>query len=481
MERSGQHRQVFFCVLSTLVLFIACSAYAGDERSGIAGVSMARTFVASSRGLDAIGTNPANLALGDDNRNVTFTIIPPFGLSFRSDFLNYEIYNDYFTGVDTGGSQRVAKFLTDADKDRILSIFPSGLAETHADIDVRIFGITIHSDYLGSIGLAVTERLALNFDMPRDYARFILFGLDSLGSSYVFTGTDERSWWLREYSLSYARKLPDLQFAKNVVAGITIKYVHGYGYVGTDHYNATFANSRDLDSIGNFIGYTAAGSADFTLIRSGIDAFGEGKTSFTPFPTPAGTGYGVDIGFAAEVFQGVRAAFSVTDIGSITWTLNTKERVGTGRFTITNPTAQEQRDSVENAFKGEERAIGEFSTPLATALHFGGSVQFDETGWTPWLPGRLLLAAEVQQGFNSSPGNTTRPRVSLGMEYRPVGFFPLRTGVSFGGADRFNWAVGFGFDLTYFTLDLGTENIAAVFTPNSFNQFSIGLGMRFKI
>jgi len=481
MDYGGRHKQFFPCLVGIHFFFIVCTAYAGDERASIAGVSMARTFVASSRGLEAIGTNPANLALGDHNRNVTFTLVPPFGASFGSDFLNYQIYNDYFTGVDTGGSKRAGKYLSDADKERILSIFPSGLAETHADIDVRLFGITVHSDYLGSFGFAVTERLAFNFDMPRDYARFILYGLDSLGSSYDFRGTDERGWWLREYSLSYARKLPDLSFATNIVGGITLKLVHGYGYVGTDHYNATFGNTVIRDSSGNIAGYKLEGNADFSLIRSGIDAFGEGKTSFNPFPTPAGSGFGVDIGFSAEVLQGVRAAFSITDIGSITWSQNTRERVGIGRFTITNPSAQSQRDSLENAFKGEERVKGDFSTPLATALRFGGSVQLDETGWTPWLPGRLLLAAEIQQGFNTSPGNTTRPRISLGMEYRPVLFFPLRSGVSFGGSDRFNWALGFGFDLTYFTLDLGTENITAAFTPNSFNQFSIGLGMRVKI
>lgn len=470
-----------------LVLLSMTNGFGGGERSNIRGVSMGRTFVASARGLEAIGTNPANLALGDDDRNVTFTLVPPFGLSIGSDFLDYEIYNDFFTGEDSAGTgKRISKILQPADKERILSLFPSGLAETHFDLDLRVFGLTIHNNFLGNIGLAVSERVSINFDMPRDYARFALNGLDSAGSSYDFGGTDARAWWLREYSLSYAHTLPDLVIVKNVAAGFTVKLIHGLGYVGTDHYNATFSNSQVRDVNGNFIGYRLDGSFDFRLLRSGINEVVnviEGRDTsiqFTPFPSPAGSGIGVDLGVTGEVLPGIRAAVSVTDIGSITWNLNTKERVGNAKITITNPTSKAQQDSLEQAFKGEERETGEFSTSLATALHVGGSVQLDETGWAPWVPGRLLVAIEYQQGFNKSPGNTTRPRIGVGVEYRPIGFLPLRTGVSIGGQDRFNWAMGFGFDLTYFTFDLGTENIGALFT-NSFNLFSIGVGMRFKI
>ena len=472
-----QHLRQIILGLALFLLSLS-SALAGGEKASIAGISMARTFVASSRGLEAIGTNPANLALGDNDRTVTFTLIPPFGLGFRSDFLDYEIYNDFFTGVDTGGTKRAARYLTAADKERILSVFPSGLAETHFDFDVRIFGLTVHAGNLGSLGLAVTERVASNFELPRDYARFALEGLDTTGTQFDLSGTDARAWWLREYSLSYARMLPDLVFAHNVAVGITLKMIHGYGYVGTDHYNAHFSSRPDPNALA---GYRLDADVDFLFRRSGIDAFESSNTSISPIPDPAGTGYGLDIGVSGEVHQGVRAAISVTDIGNISWMKNTKEQFGNAIISMTNPTSKEQQDSLETAFKGNERNAGEFSTPLAMSLHVGASIQVDETQWLPWIPGRLLLSLEYQQGFNKSPGNSTRPRAALGMEYRPIGFLPLRTGISAGGADRFNWAFGFGFDLGAFTFDLGTENFAMLFTPNSFNQFSVGMGMRIKI
>lgn len=484
----ARHKSLSSCKLIIFLLFFAEISYAGGERTSIAGMSMARTLVASARGMDALGANPANLALGDDNSTVTFTLIPPFALSIGSDFLDYEIYNEYFTGVDTGGTERASKYLRDADKERILSIFPAGIAETHMDIDLRLFAVTIHDNSFGSFGFAVNDKVAYNFDIPRDYARFVLTGLDSAGSSYDFRGTNVRGWWLREYNFSYARILPDLGFAKNIVAGVSVKLLHGYGYIGTERYSATFANHLERDLNGNFIGYRLVGNSDFRLLRSGIDIITFGEEGFDIlskgnllFPNPAGSGFGLDLGMSGEFFSGINLALSLFDIGSVTWTLDPKEITGISTFSMTNPTSKVQQDSLERAFKGNEQAIGKFSTSLATGLRVGGSLRLDETPWMPWLAGQFLLAFEYEQGFNNAPGNTTRPRGSLGVEYRPIGFFPIRTGISIGGLDRFNWAMGFGFDFSVFTLDVGTENIAILITPKSFNLFSFGLGMKLKI
>jgi hypothetical protein len=97
------------------------------------------------------------------------------------------------------------------------------------------------------------------------------------------------------------------------------------------------------------------------------------------------------------------------------------------------------------------------------------------------FPGQMLLAFEYQQGFNHSPGNTTRPRVSLGAEWRPWRWIPIRSGVSFGGINRFNWAAGFGLDFNFLNLNLGTENFGMLFYPSSYNQLSVGLEMLFRI
>jgi len=515
----------FAIILAIVVIADSVSptrALAGDERASIAGVGMARTFVATARGLEAIGTNPADLTLphrgryieyehrtvthdslavtrdstGNESTQtisvvhdtlieirqtppaVTFTLIPSFGLNLRTDFVNYDIYNQYFTGLDTGGSTRASFHLNDADKNNVLGIFPAGIAETHSDIDVRLFGLTIHNDFLGDIGLTITDRAALNFDLPRDYVRFAFFGLDTLGSSYDLSGTNVRAWYLREYAFSYAHRLPDLKFIKELSAGFSLKLIQGYAVAITDKYNARFGNTLTSDSLGQR--YILNGSIDFKVLRAESDNFTQ-KSSFTPFPTPAGKGFGIDLGVSGQILQGIQVGLSVTDIGSVDWTENTKQTTATAAINMTNLAASDQAESLKTAFKGNDTTTGSFSTPLPTSLRLGAAIQVDHLPFVSWFPGQWLLAFEYQQGFNNSPGNSTRARLSFGTEYRPVSFLPLRTGISFGGIDRFNWAGGFGLDFNVFVWNFGTENIGVLFTPSSYQQLSFGTSMLIRI
>lgn len=126
---------------------------AGNDRVSGRTIGMARTFTASSRGLDALGLNPANLALDDRGSTVTFQIAP-FGVRAGSDLLNYQIYQDYFTGEDStdasgnpafdqnGKTVRVGKKLSQSDKDVILGLFPGGIAHTQFNFDITEFGLT---------------------------------------------------------------------------------------------------------------------------------------------------------------------------------------------------------------------------------------------------------------------------------------------------------------------------------------------------
>ena len=524
------YRRHFALLLIVMIaqFFVSAQLRAGNEGHNIAGISMARAFVASARGLEAIGTNPANLTLPykgsafeyklerltrdslveksdsaghttydviqvkydtliltrETPPTVSFTLLPSFSFDFRTDFINYDIYNQYFTGVDDGTGNFVSRHLTDDDKNSILGLFPSGLAETHSNFDLRIFGLTIHNDFLGDIGLSITDHAAFNLDIPKDYLSIWLFGLDTLGSSYDLSGTNIRAWYLREYALTYARNLPMVKFVKDFSAGFSFKIVHGYAVVMTDKYNATFGSHIGPNSIP-----TLDGNIDFRILRSQSDNFPQfhnsvgtvdqqQQSSMSPFPTPAGTGFGVDLGVAGEIFNGIRAAISITDIGSINWTANTMQTVGSKTFHMTNPTGGSQSDTLKDALNGKDTTADAFSMPLPTSMRIGAAIHVDELFW--W-PGHMLVSIEYQQGFNTSPGNTTHPRLAVGAEWRLIPFLPLRSGVSFGGADRFNWAAGFGLDFGGFAWNFGTENIALVATPHSYQQLSFGMSMMVRI
>ncbi|TAK58372.1 MAG: hypothetical protein EPO24_08505 [Bacteroidetes bacterium] len=520
---TNRTKQYFFLLISMLLL--AVIALPAGERTHIGGVSLARAFVGYARGLEAIGTNPANLtlphrepprgwitetipydstvtvkdSLGNDStyvieltRDTTWLVeyfppavsfsIPAFswGTNFGSDFINYDIYKEYFTGVPDidGDGERDPRYLNDDDKNKILELFPSGLSETHFDFELRAFGFTVHNDFIGDIGMSVTEKVAANLDLPKDYMRFFFFGLDSLGSFYDFDGTSIRGWHLREYALSYARKLPMLNYKHfyNVSAGLGLKLVHGYEVAITEKYNASFANKPNPNG-----GWDLIGNFDTRILRSTSFNPDDDNEEYNPIGSPAGTGIGIDLGIGADVYQAIRAGFSITDIGSITWTKNTKETIGNASFVMTNPTQQEQFDSLKDAFTGKDTTTGEFSTTLPTAMRLGAAIQVDQLPFIGSFPGELLVSIEYHQGFNLSPGNTTRARFAIGTEYRPARWIPIRTGISMGGVDRFNWAAGFGLDFGGFNWNFGTENFGLLFSPNNWDQASFGMSMIVRI
>ncbi len=468
--------------LTTLSLWILLmmaepqAAFAGGgNRSNVRGMGMARTYTAVAGGIDAVGVNPANLALFDRGTTVTFSVAP-MGFHVGNNFLDLETYSTYFTGVDTGGPKRVGKYLTEADKQDILNRFPSdGIGRIDMDYDLKLLSVSFRDASLGGFAFAVGERLSVNADMPRDYIKFILEGTVP-GSVYSFQDTKVKAWWIREYSLSYAHLVPGISFLPSCSVGGSVKLLQGFGYFGIEKFDNVISSGDST----NF--YTLTAALDMRILRSGTDILNpESNVSFTLFPAPVGSGFGFDVGIAADLDEVWSVGISVTDIGRINWKTNAIETVMDSVLTISNLSSEEQQDSLQNSMKGRDRAISGFVTPLPTALHVGLAFRVHRAFNSTSFPGTLLLALDYNQGFNDMPGNTMRPRLSVGAEYKPLPWLPIRTGLSFLGTDGINWAGGIGLNFSNFDIDLSTENFESVVAPNTARQLSVAFGLKLRI
>jgi hypothetical protein len=203
------------------------------------------------------------------------------------------------------------------------------------------------------------------------------------------------------------------------------------------------------------------------------------KSSFNIFPSPAGTGFGFDVGFAGLLNNKWRFALALTDVGSIKWTKNVAEFTSFGYVYLDDLTNREQRDSVKETVTTGSRKVDYVNTNLATALRAGVSYLFDG-GIKSW-PGSLLLAFDYNQGFNDMPGNSLEPRFSIGAEWKPMDYFPyLRTGFSYGGGRGFNWAFGLGIDAGIVDLHFATSDMQTFIITNSSKAVSVSLGSRWK-
>jgi hypothetical protein len=459
-----------------LVVSLISTVSAGD-RISLRALGMGRTAVAATRGTDAIGINPANIAIPDIGHFNLSLIQSSFRIS--TELFTYDIYQKYFTGVDTGGTKRAPKYLTQQDKDDIRSQLPDNPV-TKINVESMIVGVSFQTAVLGGIGFAVIEHAGVNFALSRDFFDMVyLQGLPS-NAKYVFDGTSFNAWWYREYNVSYGRKLPvEIPFLNDLYVGAAVKFIRGYGIFQTSKNNSSIENKIALTDTGK---NSIIGNFDFLARRAGVDFFNNDSSnkSFTPMPDPVGHGTGFDLGFSAEFIDGLRLGLSVTDIGKITWDKNVMESVGGGQITFSGYT-KEIVDSAKNVIKGKNRQGESFSTSLPTVLRIGATAESEKLPFLKFLPGRLLLAAEYAQGLNESLGNTTKPRVSLGMEYRIIPLLPLRSGLLVGGGDKLRWAFGFGLDFHYFSLDFATDNFGMFFSPKNFQVFSLSLGMKFRV
>lgn len=465
-------------VIIPVVLFSVTSfaQYGSNGVKDARSVGMGKTHNAVSSGLFSVGINPANLLLNDQNNFEIATLLPlpTVSLGTGSDFISFDEFNYYFGGVN--GEPR---YLTEDDKRKLNSLFENGgLLFASANAELFSFSYKPEND-IGIFALSVYDFASMRVNIPNAIIDAALSG-NPEGTTFNLDEGEIKGWWIRNYALSYARKFPEVNLLNNFSAGISFKLVHGFSYVGT-HKNSTHFTTGQ--------GAVITGQTDLTGYSSFSDNFGvkykfdsvptKSGSDFSLFPSPAGSGFGVDIGFAGSLDNKWRFALAVTDIGSINWTQNVAEFSSFGYIYLNDLTNREQRDSVKEIITGDSRKIDNVSTSLATSLRYGAAYFFGSElkNW----PGSLMLAFDYNQGFNDMPGNSTKPRFSIGGEWKPMDYFPyLRTGFSYGGGRGFNWAFGLGIDAGLLELHFATSDMQSVFAPNSSRAVSVSLSSRWK-
>jgi hypothetical protein len=461
-------------LLLVFPMVFTVQTYAGDQTS-MRGLGMGRAAVASTRGTDAIGVNPANLALTDVG-NVQVSLAPT-SFYVSTELFNYNIYKQYFTGVDTGSGTYTSKLLNEEDK-QIIRDQMSSLPATRLQLESMIAGISFRIPMVGGIGIAIIEHAGATMILARDY--FDLLYLEGLqeNKQYAFDGTSFEAWWYREYNVSYGRRIPiKASFLQDVEAGVSVKVLQGFGIFQTTQSNGSLRNQTAVtDSTLN----TLTTDIHFTTRHAGVNFFdGNSTDSFTPFPTPVGSGMGFDFGFSARLKNGMRVAASVTDLGSIQWKSNIVESYSDRSYSYTGYD-NTVKDSITNLFNGTNREGTSFTTALPTVLHVGCMAESKTIPLLRYLPGNMLLSFEYAQGFNNSFGNTEQARFSLGMEYRLIPLLVFRSGAITGGGQPFNWTFGAGLDLRYLAIDVATNSGGLLFSHQQSFALSAGVGLKLR-
>jgi hypothetical protein len=165
----------------------------------------------------------------------------------------------------------------------------------------------------------------------------------------------------------------------------------------------------------------------------------------------------------------------------VNWSKELEEMRADSTLVVDSPLDADQRDAVEDAVKGRRNPGTPFTTSLPATLRVGVALAVHELPAFGAMPGELLVGLDYNQGLTELPGTTMTPRVSVGLEYKPQGWVMVRSGVSVGGMDNFNVALGLGIHVGPFGFDIASENTGWLFAPKSFSHGSLAVGMQIAL
>jgi hypothetical protein len=459
-----------------VILSLSCYSFAQFGSVGIVdakSMSLGKTYNANTDGIYSIGINPANMMFSPSSHFEFSTVLPLPALSMRvgTNFMSFDDFNYFFGGVNGN-----ARYLTSSDKQKLFGLFSnSGKVFMNASFTTFSAMYKANSE-VGAFGFSMADFIGGGFTVPKAIVDLGLNG-NNPGQVYSFNDVDAQGWWIREYSLSYARELPEIRqsFFDKIAVGLSIKMVQGFAYFGVDHVNTNLTTGT-----GNQLSFTSqwmiksAFSSDFGKIYD-YDSLNTSKSSVGPFLTPAGTGVGLDFGVSAAYDKVWRFSLAITDIGKINWDQNTAEYSGNGNISITDLTDSTQRQNLQDTLRGKGHATSGFSTDLPTAFRLGASYNLVDV-----IPGTLLVAMDYNQGFNNVPGNSKIARWSLGADWGPFGWLNVRTGFSVGGVDGFGWAFGIGLNTGTLEFFFATSDMNQVVIGNSAKMFTVSIGSRWN-
>ena len=411
-------------ILAVMVFLFICGynrTFARDNVSVARAVGMGGAYTALSRGIDAARWNPANLGLKNN---------PKFSLNFIS--VGIRFANTSFSRNDY--NLYSGAFLDQNDISAILDkVSDSGL-RVDASGEIR----ALSCSYRQFAFVLTGEGLASGL-IAKDYLDLILNGND-FDREYSFNSTQAVGYVISKAIIATGFPIRN-PYVNEFTIGMSLKYLRGFAFGSLDESNGSFITWRNgIDAEGRVIGRYAKG----------------------------GTGFGIDLGFAAVFKPTWTCGITIKNIGtSIRWSQHVREEE---IFYLARLVTVESADE-DTLFDYENisRELLSFRSSLPKQLRIG--VAHESTLWNMTFD----LLIEWRQRRHLSPW----PRYALGAEYLKFQKFPLRCGIAVGGVRGISPSIGIGFRLKKFKFDLGFSYQRAVL-PFTAKGVTIALATGFE-
>lgn len=357
----------------------ANTAYAQVPAASAAGFSMGGNYTAVARGYDAIGYNPANLALGKPSS---------FGLSVLSGSVNSGINPIKFSDFKTHENTLVPvatreSWLQQIGNDRESGGMSAGLSLVA--LNIKNFG--------AQVGVIGGGEVNLN----QDAAEAILFGnAGRTGSAknFNFSGSNANGSLFGVGAVSYGIPVSRNQNGDQVAFGVTAKYIRGLAAARASDNGST----TTPDEI----------AVEFPAIYTDSNHVGN-----------AGSGFGVDLGLS---WAKAGMTYSVTArnvVNTFAWETDAfTSRPGGFRF-----------DGTNNNSNFDEVPYGQAPAAMRAAFE-AEKFKPEIAAGVARRSGDLLISADASQRLGDGINLSPKMHVGVGAEYTGLSFLALRAGAA---------------------------------------------------
>lgn len=429
--------KILYQTLSIVLFFMFGSVEkilaGGGGESDARAVAMGRANTAVAENTEAYLWNPANLGLASKNSDQMILQIFAGGFRVGNNVLSIPNYNKYN-----------GRAFSSKDKKDFLDLF-GGDQSLHAngDGEVRVLGFQYRN-----YSLNVKLEGAGYTKVPKDIFDMALSNYDVGSKKLEGNGNGGGDAFLNvSMSAGYPIKNVFSSIIKEMSAGMTLKYVRGFG-------NFTMSDMHGIVE-----------KSDSIITRG----------SYTTRESRGGSGFGIDLGLAAKIDRRWTVGVSVMNaVSQMTWSKQNKLRKGSFSVRADDVFDIDFRDSEKDSLSSQYNSdktdtsytIGSYTRKLPMILRAGVGYQYNK---------KLLLTGDIEHFLNKSSG-TTVPRIAAGAEYRTSDYVLLRGGMSLGGDNRgFNVAGGAGFLWGKTTIDIGTNNLEGLII---LRRFSFALNIK---
>ncbi|MFD2721553.1 DUF5723 family protein [Hymenobacter monticola] len=470
----------FYYALLALGLALPGSAWAQNELSNFSAAGRGGVINTFAQGYQAIGVNPANLGRAGAPL-VSFTI-GEFGAGGASRSLTQNI----FKNIITADSQP----LTAAQRTELVGAL-SGPDVLNLNVDATTVGFAVAlPNGLGGIAFSNRLRNSLHLGLNPNAADILVNGQNAAivrqyyptantsGSptptnpnaplvSTVLDGTSIQLASTSEYNVSYGLEVLSKD-GLHASIGVGYRYIQGLGIVDVRAESGSLYAFTALSPVFDIDYGTLSSNPNFNSVReSGVF-------------NSVGNGHGFDFGLAVEVGKGLRLGASVTDIGNMTWTGNvvtaTDQRLqqlqsqGATTYDIFSSLADQFDTDKQTLFTYE--AAKERKAALPGKFRFGAGMRVSSL---------VEVGVDVTTPLNKVAGNLTSSFVGLGVDFKPVNWIRLSSGVSGGAGYGASLPLGLTFVTPVWEAGFSSRDVTGYFSDKS-PYYSIAAGfLRFKI